>query len=78
VFCSGIFLGFLARLGLEARDNTAMQIAVNLLGAVAMVAVAGLTAWYRGKGRASAPTSAPALAQRQPVTLPAVARTDTG
>ena len=52
MFCSGIFLGFLARLGLEARDNAAMQIAVNLLGAVAMVAVAGLTAWYRGKGRA--------------------------
>jgi hypothetical protein len=47
-----------------------MQIAVNLLGAAAMVAVAGLAAWYRGKGRA--PT------QRQPVTLPAVARTDTG
>jgi hypothetical protein len=73
VFCSGIFLGFLARLGLEARDNAAMQIAVNLLGAVAMVAVAGLTAWYRGKGR-----SAAAPAQRQPVTLPAVVRTDTG
>ena len=54
VFCSGIFLGFLARLGLEARDNAAMQIAVNLLGAVAMVAVAGLTAWYRGKGRIGA------------------------
>jgi hypothetical protein len=74
VFCSGIFLGFLARLGLEARDNAAMQIAVNLLGALAMVAVAGLTAWYRGKARASAPTPA----QRQPVTLPAVVRTDTG
>jgi hypothetical protein len=70
VFCSGIFLGFLARLGLEARENVAMQIAVNLLGAVAMVAVAGLAAWYRGKGRAPA--------HRQPVTLPAVARTDTG
>jgi hypothetical protein len=35
-----------------------------------MVVVAGITAWYRGKGRAPA--------QRQPVTLPAIARTDTG
>jgi hypothetical protein len=74
VFCSGIFLGFLARLGLEAHDTAAMQIAVNLLGAAAMVAVAGLTAWYRGKARASAPTPS----QRQPVALPAVVRTDTG
>jgi hypothetical protein len=70
VFCSGIFLGFLARLGLEAQESAAMQISVNLLGALAMVAVAGLAAWYRGKGRVQA--------QRQPVTLPAVASTDTG
>ena len=70
VFCSGIFFGFIARLGLEADDGAAMQIAVNVFGALAMVAVAGLAAWYRNKGRAPA--------QRQPVTLPAVARTDTG
>jgi hypothetical protein len=70
VFCSGIFLGFLARLGLEAHEGPAMQIAVNLLGALAMVAVGGLAAWYRGKGRVQA--------QRQPVTLPAAVRTDTG
>jgi hypothetical protein len=70
VFCSGIFFGFLARLGLEAHEDAAMQIAVNLLGALAMLAVAVLAAWYRGKGRAPA--------QRQPVTLPAVAGTDTG
>jgi len=70
VFCSGIFFGFIARLALEAQESVAMQIAVNLCGALAMVAVAGITAWYRGKGRASA--------QRQPVTLPAAARTDTG
>ena len=49
-----------------------MQIAVNLLGALAMVAVAGLAAWYRGKGRACTSRT------RQPVALPAVARTDTG
>jgi hypothetical protein len=70
VFCSGIFFGFIARLGLEAQESAVMQISVNLLGALAMVAVAGIAAWYRGKGRAPA--------QRQPVALPAVARTDTG
>ena len=70
VFCSGIFFGFIARLGLETDDGAAMQIAVNLFGAMAMLAVAALAAWYRGKGRA-APMS-------QPATLPAVARTDTG
>src|SRR5215472_11866554 len=70
VFCSGIFFGFLARLGLEAHEGVTMQIAVNLFGALAMMAVAGLAAWYRNKGRAPA--------QRQPVTLPAVAGTDTG
>jgi hypothetical protein len=70
VFCSGIFFGFFARLGLEAEEGVAMQVAVNLLGALAMIAVAGLAAWYRSKGRAPA--------ARQPVSLPAVARTDTG
>jgi hypothetical protein len=70
VFCSGIFFGFLARLGLEADESTAMQIAVNALGALAMLGVGGLAAWYRGKGR-------PPVA-RQTVSLPAVARTDTG
>jgi len=70
VFCSGIFFGFIARLGLEAHDGALMQIAVNLFGAAAMVAVGGLAAWYRGKARVPA--------QRQPVTLPAVVETDTG
>jgi hypothetical protein len=70
VFCSGIFFGFLARLGLEADEGVAMQVAVNLLGALAMVAVGGLAGWYRSKGRSPA--------SRQSVSLPAVARTDTG
>ncbi len=70
VFCSGIFFGFIARLGLEADDGVAMQIAVNLLGTLAMIAVAGLAAWYRSKGRAPA--------QRQPGTLPVAAGTDSG
>jgi hypothetical protein len=70
VFCSGIFLGFLARLGLEADEGFAMQVAVNVLGALAMVAVGGLAAWYRIKGRTQAP--------RQPAALQAAAQTDTG
>ena len=70
VFCSGIFFGFIARLALEADEGVAMQIAVNLFGALAMAAVGGLAAWYRSKGRAPA--------ARQTVSLPAVARTDTG
>ncbi len=70
VFCSGIFFGFLARLGLEADEGAAMQVAVNLLGALAMVAVGGLAAWYRSKGGSPA--------SRHAVSLPTVARTDTG
>jgi hypothetical protein len=70
VFCFGIFFGFIARLGLEENEGVAMQVAVNLLGGLAMVAVGGLAAWYRGKGSAQ-----PA---RQPTALPAVVRTDTG
>ena len=70
VFCSGIFFGFIARLGLEADDRATMQLAVNVLGALAMLAVAGLAAWYRNKGRVPVP--------RQTAGLPAVARTDTG
>ncbi len=70
VFCSGIFFGFIARLGLETDDGAGMQIAVNLFGAMAMLAVAALAAWYRGKGRVAP--------MPQPATLPAAARTDTG
>ena len=70
VFCSGIFFGFFARLGLEADEGVGMQVAVNVLGALAMLAVGGLAAWYRSKGRTPA--------SRQPLSLPAVARTDTG
>lgn len=71
VFCSGIFFGFFARLGLEYSDGLVMQLAVNLFGAVAMLTVAAVTAWYRGKGRA------PALrATAVPVPIPVPVRTD--
>ena len=70
VFCSGIFFGFIARLGLEYDDRAYMQVLVNLFGAVSMLAVAALAAWYRGKSRAAA--------SRPPGALPAVVSTDTG
>jgi hypothetical protein len=69
VFCYSILFGFIARLGLEYDDGAAMQVAVNLTGAVTMVAVGAMSAWYRAKGR-SAPLRRPAL--------PAVASTDSG
>lgn len=58
VFCSGIFFGFLGRLAFTTDDGPAMQIAVNVLGALAMLSVAAIAAWYRGKGRAPRPPAA--------------------
>jgi hypothetical protein len=68
VFCSGIVFGFLARLGLEYDDRLPMQAGINLAGAVGMVAVGALAAWYRTKG---APRTRATL-------LPADAQPDTG
>ncbi|HEY3847822.1 MAG TPA: OpgC domain-containing protein, partial [Acetobacteraceae bacterium] len=69
VFCFGIFIGFIARLGLEYDDGAAMQVGVNVCGAAAMVAVGALSAWYRAKGRS---------ASVRPAALQAMARTDSG
>jgi hypothetical protein len=68
VFCSGIFFGFFARVGLEYDDHAGMQVVVNLFGAMSMVAVGALVAWYRGKGRPVRPTAV----------LPSTPRTGTG
>jgi hypothetical protein len=68
VFCSGIVFGFLARLGLEYDDRLPMQAGINLAGAVGMVAVGALAAWYRTKG---APRTRATL-------LPGGAQPDTG
>jgi hypothetical protein len=51
VFCSGIFLSFLARLALEQSDAWPMQAAVNLAGLLALVAVGAVAAWYRLRSR---------------------------
>ena len=58
VFCAGIFLAFLGRLATEARDTAAVQVGVNLGGAMAMWAVGAIAAWYSDKGRASRPARA--------------------
>ncbi len=55
VFCSGVVLGFIARLGLEYDDKLPMQIAINLVGAIGMVWVAALAAWYRAPRRGVEP-----------------------
>jgi hypothetical protein len=67
VFCWGIFLGFFARLGLEANDGAGMQLAVNLAGALAMLTVAAVAAWFSRRGQA------PRLAAAAPVATGEVA-----
>jgi len=51
VFCSGIGLSFMGRLVMEEYSGAWVQPVVNLSGAVAMVAVAWLAAWYRAGAR---------------------------
>jgi hypothetical protein len=75
VFCSGIVFGFMARLGLEFDDRAFMQVGINLFGAIGMVSVAALAAWYRTKGRAKAARSA---ASPSASLLPVDAQADTG
>jgi len=58
VFCAGIALSFAARLALETSDGWAIQAAVNLGGAVLLVGLAALTAWYGEEKRST--RSAPA------------------
>ena len=54
VFCFGIFLSFLGRLAMEEQPGWVVQALVNLNGALAMVGIAALAAWYWGKGRVQA------------------------
>jgi hypothetical protein len=75
VFCSGIVIGFVARLGLEYDDRAFMQVTINVAGAMAMLAVGALAAWYRTKGKARVPRAAPSAA---PALLPVNAQPDIG
>ena len=74
VFCSGIVFGFLARLGLEYDDRTFMQVGINLFGAIGMVGMGALAAWYRAKGRVKAPRAVSPTSSL----LPVDAQPDTG
>jgi hypothetical protein len=63
VFCAGIALSFLGRVALEETDGWVMQAAVNIGGALALVGLALLTAWYGSEKRSSrrpAPARLPA------------------
>jgi hypothetical protein len=75
VFCGGIVLGFVARIGLEYDDGIWMQIGINLFGAAGMVGLGALAAWYRTKGKPGGPHSAPATSS---TLLPVNVRADTG
>ncbi len=75
VFCSGIVIGFVARLGLEYDEHALMQVGINLFGGIGMLAVGALAAWYRTKGRPKAPRPVGSIA---PALLPANAQPDTG
>jgi hypothetical protein len=80
VFCAGIVLGFVARVGLEYDDHAPMQVAINLFGAVGMIAVGALAAWYRTKDRkgpraATIPSTTSASAS---TLLPLNVQADTG
>ncbi|MDR3529644.1 MAG: OpgC domain-containing protein, partial [Rhodopila sp.] len=72
VFCSGIVFGFVARLGLEYNDHALMQLGINLFGAIGMVGVGALAAWYRTKGKPKGVSS------RTGALLPVDAQPDTG
>ena len=51
VFCCGIFLSFLGRLIMEDRGGWWVQGLVNAAGAMLLVTVGALAAWYREKGK---------------------------
>lgn len=64
VFCSGILFAFFGRLALEYSDHAAMQVAANLAGLGALVAVGLLSAWYKTKERAPKRDADRALTER--------------
>jgi len=63
VFCAGIFLSFLGRVALEIAFGMPMQVAVNLAGLLALIAVAVISAWYGGDGRRRGAAALPAAVQ---------------
>jgi hypothetical protein len=76
VFCFSIFFGFFARMALEYSTAWPMQTMVNLAGAISLVSVGALSAWYRAKGRAPRMASAQAGATAVVAPLPVMVSTD--
>ena len=76
VFCAGIFLSFLGRLALERSEAWPMQLAVNLAGLAAMVAIAAAGAWYRRRSGEGSRLRA-AVGAAGGTSLPAAARNGT-
>ena len=68
VFCSGIFLSFMARLLMEEEEGWWVQVVVNVVGALLLVGVGALAAYYREKGR---PVPKPLAGGGDPLTLTA-------
>jgi len=55
IFCLGVFLAFLGHFVMvEFYRGVVMQVVVSVLGVLAMVATAGLIAWYKSLERGSA------------------------
>jgi hypothetical protein len=61
VFCFGVFLSFAGHFFMvEVSGRPSIQIMVSVLGIVAMIAAAGLIAWYKAvEGRRSGPSQRP-------------------
>jgi hypothetical protein len=49
VFCAGIFLSFVGRVAIETDAGPGVQLAVNVAGLAALVAVGAISAWYSGE-----------------------------
>jgi hypothetical protein len=58
VFCAGIALSFVGRVAIETSAGPVVQVAVNLLGLAALIAIGAMAAWQGGEGRARRPTAA--------------------
>ncbi|HUN41293.1 MAG TPA: OpgC domain-containing protein [Acetobacteraceae bacterium] len=55
VFCASILLAFVCSIGLRANSGAEMELAVNICGALCLLAVAGIAAWAGQPGRAQRP-----------------------
>ena len=64
VFCSSIFLSFLGRLAMEDAGGRLTEGAVNVVGFLAMWAIAALAAYYRVKDQVRRPITEPKLVDR--------------